>query len=214
MHRKCVYFRDLWQTNTGFIRGILRGVRYAKSLRVLFLHRRSPSWTTLVLYSRAVFIFNEPTISIVFVKLIFHHEKVLHKNCTNLSWEPLKVFCNPWCIRFKYLTFRRQRHKLSAPTVLSFVLCTVLSQLYCALLNCVVYSRVVLYTVFNCTLIPPSRLLLSLIITAWADKTASYMTDTLLHTRRQQDYIIILLIVTKISKPPKIETTAAHLCTK
>ncbi len=47
---------------TGFIRGILRGVRYAKSLRVLFLHRRSPSWTTLVLYSRAVFIFNEPTI--------------------------------------------------------------------------------------------------------------------------------------------------------
>jgi hypothetical protein len=49
---------------TGFIRGILRGVRYAKSLRVLFLHRRSPSWTTLVLYSRAVFIFNEPTICI------------------------------------------------------------------------------------------------------------------------------------------------------
>ncbi len=46
---------------TGFIKGILRGVRYAKSLRVLFLHRRSPSWTTLVLYSRAVFIFNEPT---------------------------------------------------------------------------------------------------------------------------------------------------------
>ncbi len=37
--------------NTGFIRGILRGVRYAKSLRVLFSHRRSPSWTTLVLYS-------------------------------------------------------------------------------------------------------------------------------------------------------------------
>ena len=32
-----------------------------KSLRVLFLHRRPPSWTTLVLYSRAVFIFNEPT---------------------------------------------------------------------------------------------------------------------------------------------------------
>jgi hypothetical protein len=24
--------------NTGFIRGVLRGVRYAKSLRVLFLH--------------------------------------------------------------------------------------------------------------------------------------------------------------------------------
>jgi hypothetical protein len=48
-------------TYTGFIRGILRGVRYAESLRVLFLHRRSPSWTTLVLYSRAVFFFNEPT---------------------------------------------------------------------------------------------------------------------------------------------------------
>jgi hypothetical protein len=44
------------ETFTGFIRGILRGVRYAKSLRVLFLHRRSPSWTTLVLYSRVVFI--------------------------------------------------------------------------------------------------------------------------------------------------------------
>jgi hypothetical protein len=45
----------------GFIKGILRGVRCTKSLRVLFLHRRPPSWTTLVLYSRAVFIFNEPT---------------------------------------------------------------------------------------------------------------------------------------------------------
>ncbi len=43
----------------GFIRGILRGVRCTKSLGVLFLHRRPPSWTTLVLYSRAVFIFNE-----------------------------------------------------------------------------------------------------------------------------------------------------------
>jgi hypothetical protein len=44
----------------GFIKGILRGVRCTKSLRVLFLHRRPASWTTLVLYSRAVFIFNEP----------------------------------------------------------------------------------------------------------------------------------------------------------
>ncbi len=55
---------DKWnnkQTNTGLIIGIIRGVRYAKSLRVHFLHRRSPSWTTLVLYSRAVFFFNEPT---------------------------------------------------------------------------------------------------------------------------------------------------------
>ncbi len=37
----------------GFIKGILRGVRCTKSLRVLFLHRRPPSRTTLVLYSRA-----------------------------------------------------------------------------------------------------------------------------------------------------------------
>ncbi len=43
----------------GFIKGILRWVRCTKSLRVLFLHRRPPSWTTLVLFSRAVFIFNE-----------------------------------------------------------------------------------------------------------------------------------------------------------
>ncbi len=56
-------------------------------------------------------------LSTVSVKLIFHHEKGLHNNCTNLSWEPLKVFCDPWYIRFKYLTFRLQRHKLSAPTV-------------------------------------------------------------------------------------------------
>jgi hypothetical protein len=57
---KC-HINKLLYSKTGFIRGILRGVRYAKSLRVLFLHRRSPSWTTLVLYSRVVFIFNEPT---------------------------------------------------------------------------------------------------------------------------------------------------------
>jgi hypothetical protein len=49
----------------GFIKGILRGVRCTKSLRVLFLHRRPPSWTTLVLYSRAVFLFNEPAFSIM-----------------------------------------------------------------------------------------------------------------------------------------------------
>jgi hypothetical protein len=35
-------------THGGFIKGILRGVRCTKSLRVLFLHRRPPSWTTLV----------------------------------------------------------------------------------------------------------------------------------------------------------------------
>ncbi len=57
---------------TGFIRGILRGVRYAKSLRVLFLHRWSPSWTTLVLYSRAVFIFNEPTKCLSYIFLLAH----------------------------------------------------------------------------------------------------------------------------------------------
>ena len=51
-------------------------------------------------------------------QLIFHHEKAMHNYCTNLSWEPLKLFCDPWYICFKYLTFRRQRHKLSAPTVL------------------------------------------------------------------------------------------------
>ncbi len=40
----------------GFIKGILRGVRCSK----LFLHQRPTSWTTLELYSRAVFLFNEP----------------------------------------------------------------------------------------------------------------------------------------------------------
>ncbi len=55
-----VLLRHPNHTFGGFIKGILRGVRCTKSLRVLFLHRRPPSWTTLVLYSRAVFIFNEP----------------------------------------------------------------------------------------------------------------------------------------------------------
>jgi hypothetical protein len=40
---------SLKSTFGGFIKGILRGVRCTKSLRVLFLHRRPPSWTTLVL---------------------------------------------------------------------------------------------------------------------------------------------------------------------
>jgi hypothetical protein len=56
LKRGQVYLID----NGGFIKGILRGDRCTDSLRVLFLHRRPPSWTTLVLYSRAVFIFNEP----------------------------------------------------------------------------------------------------------------------------------------------------------
>jgi hypothetical protein len=43
-------------------RGIHCGTLYMYVLcGVLFLHRRSSSWTTLVLYSRVVFIFNEPT---------------------------------------------------------------------------------------------------------------------------------------------------------
>jgi hypothetical protein len=57
---KVVVYSPAERTDGGFIKGILRGVRCTKSLRVLFLHRRPPSWTTLVLYSRAVFIFNEP----------------------------------------------------------------------------------------------------------------------------------------------------------
>ena len=59
-------------TNAGFIKRILRGVRCTKSLRVLFLHRQPPSWTTLVLYSRAVFIFNEPALR--------HLQTSWHKN--------------------------------------------------------------------------------------------------------------------------------------
>jgi hypothetical protein len=70
---------------TGFIRGILRGVRYAKSLRVLFLHRRSPSWTTLVLYSRAVFIFNEPT------KCLYINLPPLKIRITNTT-KPILIF--------------------------------------------------------------------------------------------------------------------------
>jgi hypothetical protein len=35
----------------------------------LFLHRRPPSWTTLVLYSRAVFIFNEPALIVGLQKI-------------------------------------------------------------------------------------------------------------------------------------------------
>ncbi len=57
-------FSTRLETCGGFIKGILRGVRCTKSLRVLFLHRRPPSWTTLVLYTRAVFIFNEPAIGV------------------------------------------------------------------------------------------------------------------------------------------------------
>ncbi len=65
----------------GFIKGILRWVRCTKSLRVLFLHRRPPSWTTLVLYSRAVFIFNEPALG--FVLLLSLPAALLIFGCTN-----------------------------------------------------------------------------------------------------------------------------------
>ena len=79
------------QCTGGFIKGILRGVRCTKSLRVLFLHRRPPSWTTLVLYSRAVFIFNEPAYFLVLQPPQYHksqtsgiitvHIHVLYKGC-------------------------------------------------------------------------------------------------------------------------------------
>jgi len=75
---------------TGFIGGILRGVRDAKSLRVLFLHRRSPSWTTLVLYSRVVFIFNEP------IRYIFVVSSGLNcKKCFAISASWSKVDLRP-----------------------------------------------------------------------------------------------------------------------
>ncbi len=64
VHKYCSFIHggNSSQPGGGFIKGILRGVRCTKSLIVLFLHRRPPSWTTLVLYSRAVFIFNEPAL--------------------------------------------------------------------------------------------------------------------------------------------------------
>jgi hypothetical protein len=87
----------------GFIKGILRGVRCTKSLRVLFLHRRPPSWTTLVLYSRAVFIFNEPALLADFIGggggggesgdtlySYTHHSLIvvsLHETCHPQQWE-------------------------------------------------------------------------------------------------------------------------------
>jgi hypothetical protein len=70
-------------TNGGFIKVILRGVRCTKSLRVLFLHRRPPSWTTLVLYSRAVFIFNEPTLTVHY--LIVHGDSGGHARHGSLA---------------------------------------------------------------------------------------------------------------------------------
>ncbi len=65
-HWACILSRCCAQRDScgGFIKGILRGVRCTKSIRVLFLHWRPSSWTTLVLYSRAVFIFNEPAFGV------------------------------------------------------------------------------------------------------------------------------------------------------
>ncbi len=39
-----------------------RGGGFIKGIGWKAIHRRPPSWTTLVLYSRAVFIFNEPAL--------------------------------------------------------------------------------------------------------------------------------------------------------
>ncbi len=87
---QCV--RIAWDspTDTLFIRGILRGVRYAKSLRVLFLHRRSPSWTTLVLYSRAVFFFNEPTKS-VGARWLYPEDGISKKYCKKKNQVRLRL---------------------------------------------------------------------------------------------------------------------------
>ncbi len=74
----------------GFIKGILREVRCTKSVRVLFLHRRPPSRTTLVLYSRVVFIFNEPA--------FFMNLSPCHINCGEPSLtvgEKIKKVCFP-----------------------------------------------------------------------------------------------------------------------
>jgi hypothetical protein len=67
----------------GFIKGILRGVRCTKSLRVLFLHRRPPTWTTLVLYSRAVFIFNEPALCVSGRKIKPFGNSIMHSRRSN-----------------------------------------------------------------------------------------------------------------------------------
>ena len=79
---------DFLNRGGGFIKGLLRGVRCTKSLRVLFLLRRPPSWTTLVLYSREVFIFNEPALSLL---------SLFHRKCTCVNSNQRRlsnvVFC-------------------------------------------------------------------------------------------------------------------------
>ncbi len=108
------------KTHDGFIKGILRGVRCTKSLRVLFLHRRPPSWTTLVLYSRVVFIFNEPTFTVVKMQLFLSpnalrthslfitlhenqgwwHHVALHDICSNFSLVQYMITWNSLEIKF------------------------------------------------------------------------------------------------------------------
>ncbi len=53
-------YAHLIYNNGGFARVILKWVRWTISFRVLYLHRRSPLWTTPVLYSRVLSICNEP----------------------------------------------------------------------------------------------------------------------------------------------------------
>ncbi len=92
---KSSYFFTLLPCIGGFIKGILRGVRCTKSLRVLFLHRRPPSWTTLVLYSRAVFIFNEPAlcVPVVSVYLLLESSSLFRGICLFLQLHEKYPLC-------------------------------------------------------------------------------------------------------------------------
>jgi hypothetical protein len=90
----------------GFIEGILRWVRCTKSLRVLFLHRRPPSWTTLVLYSRAVFIFNEPACSSKRINILYSIKShwLVFARFTSHHWQlgkfpEAKSFVPDWVIK-------------------------------------------------------------------------------------------------------------------
>jgi hypothetical protein len=110
---------------TGFIRGILRGVRYAKSLRVLFSHRRSPSWTTLVLYSRVVFFFNEPSIYVLHISILYSTVRptclcmcscvqyILHCILTKCDWRDLtEENVGQLCVSCPYITNGRNSWEL------------------------------------------------------------------------------------------------------
>jgi hypothetical protein len=58
-----------------FIRCMLIGVICAKSIRVLFLHRWFPSWTTFVLYLRVLLLFNEPGYRYAIHSILFYKKK-------------------------------------------------------------------------------------------------------------------------------------------